>query len=112
VESHPELRVARALLARGVPIETQAVTLRLPNGRLARLDLSVTDVRWGVEVDVHPDRLLLEGTTRDKRRDRQAGLIGWKIERVTAVDLQALDEVADELAELYRLRCVAVAAAG
>ena len=29
------------------------------------------------------DHFLLEGTTRDKRRDRQCHLIGWQVERVT-----------------------------
>lgn len=59
---------------------------------------------WGVEVDVHPDHLLLHGTTADKRRDRQAHLIGWQIERVTALDLLDLEAVADELAALYLIR--------
>lgn len=105
IESDPELRLARALRDRGIPICAQVTRLRLPNGRYARLDLSVPDVQWGVEVDVHPDHLLLEGTTKDKRRDRQARLIGWQIERVTGLDLLDLDAIADELLALYRRRC-------
>lgn len=104
VESHPELVVAKRLVERGVPVLAQETWLTLPNGRRARLDLSVPLVRWGVEVDVHPDHLLLDGTTADKRRDRHARLIGWQIERVTAIDLIDLDTVIDELVALYELR--------
>jgi hypothetical protein len=105
VESHPELLIAKRLVERGVPVVVQETWLSLPNGRRARLDISVPDVRWGVEVDVHPDHLLLEGTTADKRRDRQSRLIGWQIERVTAIDLLDLDTAIDELVALYELRC-------
>lgn len=105
-ESNPELAVFEALRQRGVPVLHKQVTLRLPNGSLIRVDLSIPELRWGIEVDVHPDHLLLEGTTRDKRRDRQAHLIGWQVERVTELDLRALDPLADELYALYleRLR--------
>ncbi|CAB5024207.1 unannotated protein [freshwater metagenome] len=66
-------------------------------------------VRWGVEIDIHPDHLLLDGTTRDKRRDRQCHLIGWQIERVTELDLLDLEAICDELAQLYHVRCRAAA---
>jgi len=108
MESDPEVRLAKALQARGVPVEVQATRLRLPNGRTARLDLCVSPIRWGIEVDVHPDHLLLEGTTKDERRDRQARLIGWQIERVTGLDLLDLDTLVDELIALYELRRVEI----
>jgi hypothetical protein len=57
-----------------------------------------------VEVDVHPDHLHLPGTARDKQRDRQLHLIGWQVERVTALDLLHPRGVLDELVELYRTR--------
>jgi hypothetical protein len=109
VESHPELRVAEALLGRGVPIVVQTTWLTLPDGSRARLDMSVPELRWGVEVDVHPDHLGIEGTTSDKRRDRRCHLIGWVVERVTSLDLLDLDAVADELAALYGVRRRAMA---
>lgn len=104
LESDPELAVADALWRRGVPVVAQETWLDLPNGARARLDLSVPDIRWGVEVDVHPEHLGTNGTTSDKRRDRQCHLIGWEIERVTALDLLQLEQTAEELTALYHLR--------
>ena len=87
----------------------QVSDLVLPNGSRIRIDLAVPDVRWAIEIDVHPDHILLEGTTRDKRRDRQCHLIGWQIERVTEVDLIDLPALVDELVVLYRTRVDAAA---
>jgi hypothetical protein len=109
-ESDSELVVANALIGRGVPIETNRRWLVLPNGKRVRLDLSVSDIRWGIEIDVHPSHLGVIGSTRDKQRDRQAKLIGWSIDRVTGLDLVDLDATIDELVALYRLRCAEVAA--
>ena len=75
-----------------------------------RIDLAVPAARWAIEIDVHPDHLLLEGTTKDKRRDRQCHLIGWQVERVTEIDLVDLAGLVDELVALYAVRIAAVAA--
>ncbi|MFT3855400.1 MAG: hypothetical protein QM733_22110 [Ilumatobacteraceae bacterium] len=104
VDSHPELVLADALRASGVPAETPQHWLDLPDGGRARLDIAVPAIRWGIEVDVHPDHLLLEGTTRDKKRDRQCHLIGWQIERVTDLDLVDLPGLVTELKSLYVAR--------
>ncbi|MGB3734307.1 MAG: type IV toxin-antitoxin system AbiEi family antitoxin domain-containing protein [Ilumatobacter sp.] len=109
-ESDAERRVADALLARGVPVETNAEWLHFPNGRRARLDLAVPSIRWGVEIDVHPSHLGVIGSTDDKRRDRQAALLGWIIVRVTSLDLLDIDALASELFALYQQRCREVAA--
>lgn len=109
-ESDAELVVAEALWARDVPVATNLQWLDLPNGKRARLDLSVAEVRWGVEVDVHPSHLGMVGSTSAKRRDRQTELVGWRIHRVTGLDLLDLDGTADELAALYRYRRNEVAA--
>ena len=74
-----------------------------------RLDLAIPAIRWGIEIDVHPDHLFLEGTTKDKRRDRKCHRIGWQIERVTELDLLDLDGLVGELVELYSARLVAAA---
>ncbi len=108
-ESHPELMLGEALRARGVPVQPQFRDLVLPNGSKVRLDLAVPAVRWGIEIDVHPDHLLLDGTTRDKRRDRQCHRIGWQIERVNEVDLLDLDGLLDELVALHAARIAAAA---
>ncbi len=104
LESHPEVELARLLRARGVPVVAQTTWLDLPNGKRARLDLSVPEIRWGIEVDVHPDHLLLDGTTRDRRRDRQAHQLDWQIDRVTGLDLLMMDELLDELDAIHTAR--------
>ena len=96
--------------AHGVPVVPQLARLRLPNGANIRIDLAVPAVRWAIEIDVHPDHLLLEGTTRDKRRDRQCHLIGWQVERVTEIDLVDFPGLVDELVALYGARLAALAA--
>jgi hypothetical protein len=100
-ESHPELVLADALRARGIPVEPQFAALRLLDGSKVRLDLAVPAARWGIEIDIHPDHLLLDGTANDKRRDRQCHRIGWQIERVTEIDMLDVDGLVDELVALY-----------
>ncbi len=108
-ESHPELILAEALRSRGVPVEPQFSSLRLLDGSSARLDLAVPAVRWGIEIDIHPDHLLLDGTAKDKRRDRQCHRIGWQIERVTEIDMLDVDGLVDELEALYTARLTVAA---
>ncbi|MEO5722820.1 MAG: hypothetical protein ABIQ39_03415 [Ilumatobacteraceae bacterium] len=108
--SHPEVALGDALRSRAVPVEQRLNRLRLPNGRAIRIDLAVPSLRWAVEIDVRPDHLLLDGTTRYCARRRQCQLIDWQIERVTRLDLTDLDGVADELAVLYQARLRAFAA--
>jgi very-short-patch-repair endonuclease len=103
-ESHPELILAEALRARGIPVEPQFAALQLLDGSRVRLDLAVPAARWGIEIDVHPHHLLLDGTAKDKRRDRQCHRIGWEIERVTEIDMLDVDGLVDELDALYTAR--------
>lgn len=109
-ESDPELEVLVGLQQRGVPVVPQVQLLELPGGGRVRIDLAVPDLRWAVEVDVHPAHLHLLGTTKDKQRDRQLHLIGWQVERITAIDLLDRSRCFDELAQLYRARSAALAA--
>lgn len=67
-------------------------------------------MKWGVEIDIHPDHLLLDGTSRDKRRDRDCHRVGWQVERVTELDLIDLAGICDDLAELYQTRVQLLAA--
>jgi hypothetical protein len=103
LESHAEVRVAKALVDRGIPIVAQRTWLDLPNGRRARLDMSVPDVRWGVEVDVHPDHFLRQGTA-DRQRDRQWHQIGWQVEHATAIELLDFDTLIHDLVASYHAR--------
>jgi len=83
-----EVVLADALRRRNVPVVPQTQLARLADGRTARIDLAVPEVRWGVELDIHPEHRTLDGSARDARRSRQVHLVGWQIEPVTALDLQ------------------------
>lgn len=109
LESHPEVLLAAALHRRHIPVEHQTRLERLPDGRTVRIDLAVPAIRWGVELDIHPEHLTLDGDARDARRNRQAHMVGWQIEPVTALDMADVEHLADELAALYHLRRRALA---
>ena len=68
-ESHPEVVLADALRARGVPVEPQFATCGCRRDTHTARSRGPA-VRWGIEIDVHPDHLFLDGTAKDKRRDR------------------------------------------
>ena len=104
-ESHPEIRLAEALRARSIPIEQQHQVVRTSSGRIARLDLAVSCVRWGVELDIHPEHRTYEGQAADARRTRDLHQSSWQIEPVTEADLDDIDALCDELVQLYRRRC-------
>ena len=103
-ESHPEVELAEALRARGIPIEHQTRLVRASNGRTARVDLAVPAIRWGIELDIHPEHRTFDGHANDARRRRDLHLIDWQIETVTELDMQDVDAIADELARLYHAR--------
>jgi len=103
-ESHPEVVLADALRLRNVPVEHQTRLVRSANGRTARIDLAVPEVRWGVELDIHPEHRTLDGRANDARRERDLHLLAWQIEPVTEQDLLDLPALADELALLYQSR--------
>ncbi|MGI9053009.1 MAG: hypothetical protein ACR2HQ_10225 [Ilumatobacteraceae bacterium] len=111
-ESHAEVVVADALRRRGVPVEGQTRLQRLPDGRTVRIDLAVPAIRWGVELDIHPEHSTLDGAARDARRLRQVHMVGWQVERVTALELDDVEGLVEELAALYHLRRRAVTVAG
>ncbi|MFZ4717870.1 MAG: hypothetical protein ACOYMR_00505 [Ilumatobacteraceae bacterium] len=102
--SDPELVILEGLLRRGVPVVPQVGDLQLPNGRRIEIDMAVEEVRWAVEVDIHPSHIELPGTARDKQRDRQCHLIDWEVERVTPLDMLDVRAILDELEQLYRAR--------
>jgi Transcriptional regulator, AbiEi antitoxin len=104
-ESHPEVVLAEALRERGIPIENQSRVIRRSNGRTARVDLAVPAIRWGIELDIHPEHRTFEGQASDAQRTRDLHVLDWQIEPVTEPDLADVAALADELANLYRSRC-------
>jgi hypothetical protein len=69
------------------------------------LDLGVPSVRWGVELDIHPEHRSVDGHHhRGARRLRSLHDSDWQIEPVTELDMASVERLADELAALYHDR--------
>jgi hypothetical protein len=81
-ESHPEVRVADALAGLGVSPLVRQFRIDLPGYGPARFDLAVPDLRWAIEVDVHPRHGETEGRLSDQRRDAAASAVGWNTSRL------------------------------
>jgi hypothetical protein len=103
-ESHPEVELSEALRARGIPIEQQTRLVRASTGRTARVDLAVPDIRWGIELDIHPEHRTFEGQANGAVRTRDLHQQDWQIEPVTERDMSRLGALADELCALYHAR--------
>ena len=103
-DSHPEVVLAEALRDRGVPVVHQARVVRVGRGKTAKIDLAVPEVRWGVELDVHPEHRSIDGHSGDARRYRDLHIADWQVEPVSEGDMSDVATVADDLAALYRAR--------
>jgi len=64
----------------------------------------VPSVRWGIELDIHPEHRSFEGHAADAARRRDMHQLGWQIETVTEQDMRDPGQLAEELARLYRIR--------
>ncbi len=62
------------------------------------------DVRWGVELDIHPEHRTVDGFGNDARRRTEMHMVGWQIETVTEVDMADVDRITDELVAAYHVR--------
>ena len=82
-ESHPEVRVAGALGRAGVRGLVRQHCIQLPGHGDVRFDLAVPELRWAIEVDLHPRHRETMGIASDTRRDRAASAIGWSTSRIT-----------------------------
>ncbi|MFV0309995.1 MAG: type IV toxin-antitoxin system AbiEi family antitoxin domain-containing protein [Desertimonas sp.] len=87
-QSHAEVRVADALRAAGVPVIPQAA-VAIVGGRTLHVDLGVPELRWGVELDVHPEHRSIEGAANDAERRSLAMAAGWTIETAAELDVAA-----------------------
>lgn len=81
-ESHPEVRVADALIGLGFSGLVRQFRIDLPDYGPARFDFAVPALRWAIEVDVHPRHDETEGRSSDQRRDLAALAIGWDTTRL------------------------------
>lgn len=71
---------------------------------LARIDLAVPEIRWGIELDLHPEHRSIEGHAGDARRYRDLHLVEWQIEPVSEIDMLEPSVIATELTERYHAR--------
>jgi hypothetical protein len=109
-DSHPEVVLLDALLRRRVPVEPQVPVDR--GGVVFHLDLGVPAVRWGVELDIHPEHRSVDGHHRDARRVRSLHVSSWQIEPVPELDMGSVEHLADELAALFRDRAESIRVLG
>jgi len=105
-ESHPEVRIATALVDAGVPGLVRQHPIDLPGYGRARFDLAIPSVRWAIEVDVHPTHEGTVGSAADSRRDAAASMVGWETTRITRADyeLRFTDVVAELVADARHRR--------
>jgi very-short-patch-repair endonuclease len=104
VDSDLELRLERAIVARGLPRPVRQHKLVLPNGSRPRADFYWPAQRLVVEVDHftwHGGRVK---ATADKRRDRLLAGMGLRTLRVTEDDIaHHLEMVVDDIARVLAL---------
>lgn len=81
-ESHPEVVVAERLRAAGLGGLVRQYPLELPGYGRAWFDLAVPDLRWALEIDIHPTHDTVVGRQRDRRRDDAAAAVGWRTTRL------------------------------
>ena len=104
-ESHPEVRVADALRRAGVRGLVRQFRTELPGYGGARFDLAVPELRWAIEVDLHPAHRESMGSTSDRRRDHAAAAIGWSTSRIDdEAYAHRFNETIAELAALHTRR--------
>jgi hypothetical protein len=96
VDSDDELVLYDALRCAGVTGTTRQHRLELPGGWAIHADIRPA-LRWAPDRirAVHGGRV---ASVRDKQNDRQAGMIGWRVDRVTDEDITVrLDPTVAEL---------------
>lgn len=102
-ESHPEVRVANGLRARGVRHLVRQYEIVLPGYGNARFDLAVPRMLWAIEVDKFPEHRETEGLASDERRDDAAERLGWTVSRISEHQYDhGLGARLDELAAIHR----------
>jgi very-short-patch-repair endonuclease len=108
-ESHGESRVVSALFQRGVSDLTSQRWLTVPGWGNIRLDAAVDRIKWGIEIDGHPEHFTEAGATRDRERDLACEADGWRISRVTGLSLDRhFGTTIDRLMAVYWRRCAEV----
>jgi very-short-patch-repair endonuclease len=102
-ESQFEVSLGRALRRRRLPPPVPQFRVRLPNGRIARVDFAYPDVLLAIEADSYRYHSSLSAWSRDRVRHNELVALGWRVLPVTFTDLQAdPDAVVDQVARCLR----------
>lgn len=106
-ESHPEVRIAETLRRTAIRGLVRQHPVQLPGYGEARFDLAVPELRWAIEIDVHPRHRETLGVASDQARDRAAATIGWVTTRITKeqYDTRFHETMADIIEFHSELRC-------
>ena len=88
LESSFEWRLLRALGESGLPPPTPQHGVRLPNGRVARVDFAYPEARLAVEADSYRFHSSRSSWARDRARNNQLVALGWRVLPVTFDDLR------------------------
>ena len=104
-DSHPEVVLADGLRGTDVPVVHQSRVIR--SARRSSRSTSTSRCRTSAGVSSStsiPSTASIEGHAADAERRREMHRLAWQIETVTEHDMADPERLADELAELYRLR--------
>ena len=93
-----------ALRRRGVVDLVRQHPIQLPGYGRARFDMAIPELRWALEVDVHPEHRTVEGVANDRRRDDAAEEIGWAVRRLVDAELVAFDSAIDGVVNAIQRR--------
>jgi very-short-patch-repair endonuclease len=78
-----ERRLFRILAEAGLPLPQREYEVRLPDGRLKRIDFAFVDFKLGIEADSYRHHSSLTDWSRDHERDQQLVALGWLILPIT-----------------------------
>jgi very-short-patch-repair endonuclease len=82
-----ELKLARALVAAGLPDPIRQQLIRLLDGSFVHVDLAYPERRLAIEVDHSHWHAGIAATARDKARDVQLARVAWETLRFTEDDI-------------------------
>jgi hypothetical protein len=101
-DSHPEIELRKALSSVGVHLEPQ-LTLTLYDGQRVHPDLGDSDAGFFIEIDDHEWHGGRLAATYDRQRDRNARLVGARIERVSTDEIALMSSsLVSSLVAAYR----------
>jgi very-short-patch-repair endonuclease len=88
-ESKFEAALRRILRRNGIPLPVPQFRVRLPSGRIARVDFAYPEALRAVEADSYRYHSSLSAWSRDRVRHNELLEMGWRVLPITFADLRA-----------------------